>query len=223
VVTTPETVEHAAESVRHLFRLGFRYVVFQVNYAGAWDDRALAELERQYWKMAELYLEMTRREEKLYLSPFDVKIATHVRGAEARGLLCRLGVRQVSVGPDGTLYPCVQLVPHDGRDGRFASGDVWSGVREDARTACFAETERDHPDCAPCDLRARCNRRCGCLNLQTSGELGAPSPVLCEHERMVTPIADWIGEQLWAERAPLFVQKHYNPAFAMLSLVEDAS
>jgi uncharacterized protein len=140
-----------------------------------------------------------------------------VRGAEARGLLCRLGVRQVSVAPDGTLFPCVQLVDKP----RFAIGDVWRGVREDARAACFAETERDHPDCEGCDLRARCNRRCGCLNLQTTGELGAPSPVLCEHERMVTPIADWIGETLWSERAPLFVQKHYNPAFAMLSLVED--
>ena len=40
---------------------------------------------------------------------------------------------------------------------------------------------------------------------------------------MVTPVSDWIGETLWRERAPLFVQKHYNPAFSMLSLVEDRS
>ena len=45
--------------------------------------------------MAELYVEMTRREEKVYLSPFDVKLATHIRGDDARGLLCKLGVRQV--------------------------------------------------------------------------------------------------------------------------------
>ena len=176
VVTTPETVEHAAASVRYLLRVGFRYVIFQVNYAGAWTEDALDELERQYWEMARLYVELTRREEKFYLSPFDVKIATHIRGEEARGLLCRLGIRQVSVAPDGTLFPCVQFVPHgDGRrDRRFAIGDVWRGVDERARAVCFEETERDHPDCAGCDLRARCNRHCGCLNLQTSGELGAP-------------------------------------------------
>src|SRR5262249_51518175 len=59
VVTTPETVMYAESSVRWLFALGFRYVVFQVNYAGSWDDASLAELERQYWAMAHLYVEMT--------------------------------------------------------------------------------------------------------------------------------------------------------------------
>ena len=38
---------------------------------------------------------------------------------------------------------------------------------------------------------------------------------------MVTPIADEIARELWAERAPMFVQKHHNKGFAILSLVED--
>ncbi len=220
MVTSPETVRWAAAGVRHLFAIGFRYVVFQINYAGAWDDTSLAELERQYRAMAELYVEMTRREEKFYLSPFDVKLATHIRGEEARGLLCKLGVRQVSVAPDGALYPCVQFV-RDGRDRRFAVGDVWEGVLAGARDACFEATEREHKACGGCDIKDRCNRHCGCLNLQTTGDLGSPSPILCEHERLLTPIADWIGETLWEERAPMFVQKHYNRGFAMLSLIED--
>ncbi len=93
MVTSPETVRFAAGGVRHLFSVGFRYVVFQVNYAGAWDDQSFEELGRQYREMAELYVEMTRREEKFYLSPFDVKLATHIRRDQARGLLCKLGVR----------------------------------------------------------------------------------------------------------------------------------
>ena len=36
IVTTPETVQWAHASVQYLFELGFRYVIFQVNYAGAW-------------------------------------------------------------------------------------------------------------------------------------------------------------------------------------------
>jgi uncharacterized protein len=220
MVTSPETVRFAAAGVRHLFSVGFRYVVFQVNYAGAWDDESFAELGRQYREMAELYVEMTRREEKFYLSPFDVKLATHIRGDQARGLLCKLGVRQVSVAPDGTLYPCVQFVK-DGHDPKFAIGDVWKGVNAGARDACFDEVEQDADECRDCAIKDRCNRRCGCLNLQTSGDLGSPSAILCEHERLVTPIADWIGEILWEERAPMFVQKHYNKGFSMLSLIED--
>jgi uncharacterized protein len=220
MVTTPETVAWAAAGVRHLFEVGFRYVVFQVDYAGAWSDDSLATLREQYWELARLYVEMTRREEKFYLSPFDLKIATHVRGGEARGLLCELGLRQVSVAPNGRLYPCAQFV-RDGHDPKWSIGDVWRGVKPEARAACFAECERTQPECASCAIADRCNRHCGCLNLQTTGELGSPAAVLCEHERLVTPIADWIGETLWAERAPLFVQKHYNAGFAMLSLIED--
>ncbi len=223
IVTTPETVTRAAESVRYLFELGFRYVIFQVNYAGAWTDAGLVELEKQYQEIAELYVQMTQREEKFYLSPFDIKIATHIRGSEARGLLCRLGIRQVSVAPDGSLFPCVQFVPHGGSEwkGQYTIGDVWGGVREDARSACFEEAEALHEDCSSCAIKERCNRRCGCLNLQTTGELSTPDAVLCEHERMVTPISDEIAESLWAQRAPMFLQKHYNPAYSILSLIED--
>jgi uncharacterized protein len=222
MVATPHTVALAAAGVERLFAIGFRYVIFQLDYAAEWSDAAIAELERQYRRMAQLYVEKTRREEKFYLSPFDIKIATHIRGEEARGLLCKLGVRQVSVAPDGALYPCVQFV-RDGRDRKFVVGDVWGGVDEGARAVCFEATERAPAECSGCAIEPRCNRRCGCLNLQTTGDLGAPSPLLCAHERMIVPIADWIGETLWEERAPMFVQKHYNRAFPMLSLIEDAT
>jgi hypothetical protein len=51
--------------------------------------------------------------------------------------------------------------------------------------------------------------------------LGEPAAVVCEHERLFTPIADSVAEVLWRERAPVFIQKHYNPGFSMLSLIED--
>ncbi len=146
VISTPETVHHAAASVRHAFEIGFRYVVFQLNYAGAWTDAGLAELGRQYEPMAELYLEKARREEKFYLSPFDLNIETHIRGRGARGIQCNLGVRQVSVAPDGRLYPCVQLVPHKGRDDRYAIGDVFTGLDAVRRDAYYQETDREDPD-----------------------------------------------------------------------------
>ena len=38
---------------------------------------------------------------------------------------------------------------------------------------------------------------------------------------MLIPIADRIGETLYRERNPLFLNKHYNPAYPMFSLLED--
>ncbi len=61
------------------------------------------------------------------------------------------------------------------------------------------------------------------VNLQTTGDLGRVDDFVCEHERMLIPTADRVAETLWRERAPMFVQKHYNAGFALLSLIEDRS
>jgi hypothetical protein len=59
------------------------------------------------------------------------------------------------------------------------------------------------------------------LNWQTTGSVARVSPVLCRYEQMLIPIADRIGETLYREQNLLFLHKHYNPAYAMLSLLED--
>jgi hypothetical protein len=49
------------------------------------------------------------------------------------------------------------------------------------------------------------------------------SPVLCRYEQMLIPIADRVGETLYGEQNPLFLNKHYNPSYTFVSLVEDLS
>ena len=38
---------------------------------------------------------------------------------------------------------------------------------------------------------------------------------------MLLPIADRVGATLYAEGNPRFLQKHYNPAYPVLSFLED--
>ena len=38
---------------------------------------------------------------------------------------------------------------------------------------------------------------------------------------MLVPLADRVGETLYAERNLLFLAKHYNPAYPVLSYLED--
>ena len=45
--------------------------------------------------------------------------------------------------------------------------------------------------------------------------------VLCEYERMLHPIADRLAARLYKARNPMFLQRHYNPAFPVLSFLED--
>ena len=46
---------------------------------------------------------------KFYLSPFEVKLSSHIQGEEVCKEHCELGMRQISVDPQGYLYPCVQF------------------------------------------------------------------------------------------------------------------
>jgi len=70
-------------------------------------------------------------------------------------------------------------------------------------------------------LNGRCHNKCGCMNIQTTGTLDRLPPLLCEYERMVFPIVDKLANTLYKERNPLFIQRHYNPMFPVMSFLED--
>ncbi len=213
----PETIEEYEKGIRSLWEKGFRYFICSLNYGGNWDRAAVRKLRRQYEKLAEFYLEMMRREEKFYFSPFEVKISSHIKGEKYCQERCELGRRQISVAPDGRIYPCTQFVGHK----EYQIGDVDGGIDETARDRLYQESEAVKEECRGCALLPRCNCRCGCLNFQVMGTIKKTAPMLCCHERMVTPIADSIAETLYREKNGLFIQKHYNELYPLISLVED--
>jgi len=218
-VVNPDTVRHYAESVRFLFECGFRYLIFSLNYAAPWNERDMAQLQAQYEKIAGWYEAETLKESKFYFSPFEVKIGSHVRPGSCAKERCELGQKQISIAPDGGIYPCVQFVG----DPAYCIGDVRNGIDEALRQKIFEESNREEKTCIGCAIRNRCNHFCGCLNRQSTGDINRVSPVLCAHERMLMPIADRLGERLFKNRSALFVQKHYNDYFPLLSLAEDSA
>ena len=212
----PDTLSMYADGVESLFDLGFKYVVPSLDYSSEWEEEHLPELERQYERLAELYISKTLKEDKFYFSPFDVKISSHINNKTYCRERCELGLRQLSVGVDGTLYPCVQFVG----DSEFALGDVFTGINEAKRQSLYTRNETEKEGCAQCVIRARCNHYCACLNRQATGSIDEISPMLCAHERIVLPIADRVAETLYKTSA-LFVQKQYNDFYTLASLVED--
>lgn len=213
----PETAGEYARGVRELWERGFRYFVCSMNYGGDWDGAAVRELKRQYRLLAEFYLKMTRREEKFYFSPFDVKIASHIKGEGYRRERCELGRRQISAAPDGSLYPCTQFVGHE----EYRIGTVEKGIDEEARLRLYLASEMDKEECGRCALKGRCSSWCGCVNFQVTGSVRRVAPMLCQHERIVIPIADRLAARLYRENSGLFIQKQYNQWYPVLSLIED--
>lgn len=80
MVVNPETVKDFARGVEYLFKVGFRYIISSLNYAADWDSASLRELKHQYRMLANWYYQQTVKEKKFYLSPFETKIASYVKG-----------------------------------------------------------------------------------------------------------------------------------------------
>jgi uncharacterized protein len=216
MVTNPDTAGFFADSVIYLYERGFRYIICSLNYAAHWSEKDMSVLEKQYKKLADFYLEKTVAEEKFYLSPFEVKISSHINGDSYCHERCELGKRQISVGPDGSLYPCVQFVG----DNNYCLGNVEAGIN---RVTQDELNEEEKESCKDCAIRKRCNHYCGCMNKQSTGSIDKVSPVLCTHERLLIPIADRLAEKLFKKRNGMFIQKHYNDMFPVLSMIEDNS
>lgn len=221
MVVNPDTAPHLAESVALLLDEGARYLIVSLNYATLWREEDFATLQEQLEKLGDLYIEWTRAGRKFYFSPLEVKLSSHINQHCFHKERCELARRQLSVDPQGHLYPCVQFVKA-GPESRWCIGHVESGIDEVARSRLHDESEAEKIACRGCAIRERCNNSCGCLNWQTTGTVNAVSPVLCRFEQMLMPIADRVGRRLYRERDPLFLHKHYNAAYPVLSLLEDA-
>ncbi|MFH1024394.1 MAG: radical SAM protein [Planctomycetota bacterium] len=222
LVVNPDTARHLAASVAFLVNEGCRYLIISLNHAATWAEGNFDALRQEYDKLADLYIRWTREERKFYLSPFEVKLSSHINCHNYRKERCELAARQISVDPDGFLYPCVQFT-REGSASPWCIGNVNDGVDEAARARIRGESEAEKEVCRTCALKERCNNSCGCLNWQTTGSVNRVSPVLCRNEQILMPIADRVGKILYRERNPLFLHKHYNAAYPVISLLEDAA
>ena len=213
----PETVNYYADSVEYLISKGVKYVIASLNYAGNWTPNNLLDLKKQYNMLSKLYEKLTLNEKKFYFSPFETKFSSHIKDEFFKCEKCHLGMHQISVAPDGSIYPCVQFVNKK----KYKIGDVSSGIDFQKRNELYHLSSKSEEVCKGCALESRCNNSCSCLNFQTTGYINKISPIFCETERMLTPIVDKLGEKLYKKKAPMFIQKHYNTVYPILSLIED--
>jgi uncharacterized protein len=219
-VVNPDTARYLADSVAFLLDQGARYLIVSLNYAADWTEADLRALAKQYQRLGRLYIKWTNRNRKFYLSPFETKLSSHINRHCHKKERCELARHQISVDPEGYLFPCVQF-PRAGKDSPWCIGHVATGIDETARTHLHDLSQAEKEFCKPCAIKDRCHNTCGCLNWQTTGSVNEICPVLCRHEQILIPIVDRVGNVLYKKRNPLFIQKHYNAAYPILSLLED--
>ena len=217
-VVNPLSVQSFADSVEWLFGQGFRYLMTSPAHGAhiPWDETSCALLQEQYEKIARLYIQWTEEGKKFYLGAFETKIASHIKGEEYVQKSCHIGRDQISVAADGKIYPCVQFVGTP----EFCIGDVWQGI-DSERQQLFAAHHCGSSLCSGCAISKRCIHTCGCMNRLDTGSVDQVSPFQCRHEKMLITIVDRMAEKLYRSKNSRFIAKHYDPAYPLVSLLED--
>ncbi|MBU1240114.1 radical SAM protein [Myxococcota bacterium] len=209
-VITPHNARYLFDSVNYMWDRGLRYVAHSPDFTHPdWDREHFDLLAEQYEKVADWYLEKTRSGTYFFMNLFDDKIKTHAKSPAMPGEICDFGARKVSVAHDGSIFPCVRFVSNNPDSQNYQIGHVDTGFTG-KREALISLNAQARPDCEGCALLGRCANYCGCTNWNTTGDIIRVSPLLCEYERMLIPIADRIGNILWEERDPSFLAKHYK-------------
>lgn len=221
MTVSPETVSYYYDSIEYLLKSGFKYIIVSLNYAGNWTDKSLNQLKRQYEKISVLYEKRILKEEKFYFSPFEMKLASHIRQNNFECYQCHLAKKQISISHDGKIYPCVQFVKDGISNTEYSIGTVVGGIDINLQEQMYTDSKKQDINCIDCDYNSRCNNKCSCLSWQLTGELNKVTPIICETERILIPIVDKLGERLYKKGSKMFIQKHYNAVYPILSMIED--
>lgn len=199
----PETVDTYADSVRYLHGLGFRNLTATLAYGKRvhWTDAHLEQLQMELNRTADFYAEEFEKGTPFYFGTFDSKIQDSIRG-RCSGEHCHLGLRQMPVTPDGSLYPCTQFIG----DPAYRLGDVFHGLNQ-AKVRELIQREATPTACQDCALKKRCTNSCGCMNRLETGDENQVSPLQCTYEQMLIGVCDTLAERLINYNEKQFLKK----------------
>lgn len=198
----PDATGLFTESVKYITSLGFTRVscVMAHGCRVEWNEASVELLRTELNKTADYLRDEFMAGRRYMVSPLMNKIAECVAGRNPDSH-CHLGTRQMSVLPNGKIYPCTQFLD----DEEYYMGDVFNGF-DDARCIEIAKKNNTPATCLDCDLRTRCTNSCGCANRLNTGHEDQVSPLQCTCERMVIEIADRLGDELYKWNEQEFVE-----------------
>ena len=200
----PENASRLAEAVEWLYLRGFSRINTALDYRPevVWDEAALSDIGRCFGRIAGLCAEHYDDARPLRLLNLEAKMASSMTGKPC--MECRLGVRQPSVAPDGTLYPCNQFL----NDPKYRMGDVFSGIDAAAQRRIMREASADESSCSGCKYAGSCRHHCACLNHSMTGDMHKVPAVQCASEKLLIETARSLAEELKNRKSPRFMRAY---------------
>lgn len=217
-VITPQSAANLYDNITWIYDQGLKFINTTLDYSAGWTTQDFELLGKEYKRLAKWYSSKADEVEHFYLSCFDERIQSRTKSPVACEMKCSLGKNQLSIAPDGSIFPCMQFVkPKHEADEEFVLGNVNRGIEGKKLKEIQAQAVFEKPECNGCELKSRCSVWCSCINYASTRTITKASPVACYHEKTLIPIVDEMANELWKQRNQLFLQKHYNPLYSFVA------
>ncbi|MGC4120573.1 MAG: radical SAM protein [Myxococcales bacterium] len=212
-VIDPRNARHLVDSWDSLRSLGATNVYFAPNLSAKWTEAAQNTFEKSLAALADRWAagfrEAKEGEPLPVLDPLNGKVLSQLLRGTKSPIRCAYGHREFAVAPSGRIYPCDRMVKED-KDESVLLGDLKRGLDLAKQKAMLERRTAVEPECAECDLRERCQNRCGCANHELTGDPARVSPVLCWYERTIIRETDRVANALFADKVPAFLRHFYR-------------
>ena len=137
----------SGRSVAFLLDEGVRYLIMSLNYAAAWSEETLRRAGAAVRATGPTVRRLGRQGRKFYLSPLEVKLASHILGEPSSLPALRIGcAAALGRSRRASCIPCVQFT-RAGPASRWCIGHVSTGIDEAARERLHAESEAEKAPC----------------------------------------------------------------------------
>lgn len=215
------TVQHTFENMMFACNNNYDNLFFIPNVFAEWTDEQKEYLKIELRKFSDYYIERIRQGDRIRFTNLEEQIRKIVtinraicnksfRKGESNKCTgkCGLGAtKHGSVGVDGKIYGCQEMVSNKDTSNIFEIGDLCNGVDYAKRIALiekFNSQKVQYEECKDCKLVYVCDGGCVANNFILNGDINKMTPMLCFYHRALMDEAIYICNILGKERNTYF-------------------
>jgi uncharacterized protein len=215
-VYNPQTFRYLPDTLDYLSDLGIRRIFLNPDFSSNWSINDIDDLNRIYNEIGNKYIKWYLNNTPHFISLIDTKITTLIRGGYHPSERCHMGTHELSITPDGGLYPCERLIG-SGLGDKHCIGSIDKGLDFSKLLDHCSKGKEFNPECEECSLKDCCMNWCGCSNSLMTGYYNRVGPILCASERASIQTAFEVYVTLEKELGPIFL--HHLSGLPQLNVI----
>ncbi len=179
MTVTSNNVGYLFDSVKEMYKLGFRVIIPVVDYYDSnWDKSKLNSLKSEYINIVNFF-DKDLRNGKItigFISDYAKRLKNGV---------CNPNDCTINIDSNGDLYPCAVVVGTK----EYLIGNIFEGTNSQKVNKILQESSKVVYECKGCSNYDYCKvTRCKIINKLETGQYDKPSPIHCFVENMLHAI-----------------------------------